>query len=120
MYTYYGKVPKHTPSNNNNNNNNKPKKQDPLAWKKVSPRDGKAHQKQVKHPKSGSLRMYNWFPVHNVWTKHSPDPSHPDGCKKAKQQQQTRAASQSSSQQGNSARAIATIFDVEVADGEEE
>eukprot|EP00957_Ditylum_brightwellii_P182960 13935767-Ditylum_brightwellii.AAC.1 len=73
-------VPKSNKSNSSNSNSNnnkraKPNKQDLWAWKKVPPTDGKAHQKQVKHPKS-------------------------DGCKKAKQQQQARATSQPSSGQG--------------------
>eukprot|EP00957_Ditylum_brightwellii_P015940 1200345-Ditylum_brightwellii.AAC.1 len=75
-------APKSNKSNPSNNNNNrkrtKPKKQDLWAWKKIPPKDIKAHQKQVKHPKSGISEMYCWCPAHTAWTKHNPDPNHPD------------------------------------------
>jgi hypothetical protein len=111
---------KSNPSNKKNKKGTKSKKQDPWAWKKIPPKDGDAHQKQVRHPKSGILETYYWCPAHNAWTKHNPDPNHPDGCKKAKQQQQARNAGHPSAQQTNSMRAMAAVFDAAVADDEEE
>eukprot|EP00957_Ditylum_brightwellii_P127770 9744085-Ditylum_brightwellii.AAC.1 len=104
-------APKSNKSNTSNKKGIKSKKQDPYTWKKIPSKDTKAHQKQVKHPKSDILETYYWCPAHNVWTKHNLDPNHPDGCKKAKQQQQARAAGHPSSWQSNSMRAMAAVFD---------